>query len=208
MSPAPEFSRRIEAGRLRDGGERVTIAATEGERAALAQRLGIEAMALLEASVGLTPVGAGVVAAEGEVRARVTQVCVVSLEPFEQALEIPLRLVFRPGTEADLVADQTIDPESEDEVPYEGGGSTSARPWWRRWRWRLIPGRAVRARCWSSRPHRSGRDGTFRRARAPAQGLSALCSLRGPGRPSGAGHVTLRGCGRLLVTPVHPVSIL
>ena len=121
MSPAPEFSRRIEAGRLRDGGERVTIAATEGERAALAQRLGIEAMALLEASVGLTPVGAGMVAAEGEVRARVTQVCVVSLEPFEQALEIPLRLVFRPGTEADLVADQTIDPESEDEVPYEGG---------------------------------------------------------------------------------------
>jgi uncharacterized metal-binding protein YceD (DUF177 family) len=121
MTVPPEFSHPVQVERLRAGGETVALAATESERAAVAHRLGLEAMALLEASVALIPVGAGVVAAEGDVRARVTRICVVSLEPFEQALAIPLRLVFRPGTEADLAADQTLDPESEDEVPYEGG---------------------------------------------------------------------------------------
>lgn len=121
MTLAPEFSHPVQVDRLRAGGETVALAATAAERAAVAQRLGLESIALLEASVALLPAGRGVIAAEGRVAARVVQVCVVSLEPFEQALDVPLRLVFRPGTEADLAADQTVDPEAEDEVPYEGG---------------------------------------------------------------------------------------
>ena len=93
---------------------------TRGTAEPLATRLGLEAVGALGASVQLTPAGAGVVMAEGTIRAHVTQTCAVSLEPFEQTLEVPLRLIFRPGSEDDLAADQTVDPEAEDEVPYEG----------------------------------------------------------------------------------------
>lgn len=121
MTPAPEFSRLLEVDRLRAGGETVAVAATAAERDGIARRLGLETVGLLEASVSLQPAGAGLVVAEGRIAARVVQTCVVSLEPFEQALDVPIRLVFRPGTETDQAADQTLDPESEDEVPYEGG---------------------------------------------------------------------------------------
>lgn len=121
MTPAPEFSHPVEASRLRAAGERIDLAASPAECAGVAVRLGLDAVGALAASVQLTPVGAGVVTAAGTIRARLTQTCVVSLEPFEQTLEVPLRLAFRPSSEADLAADQTIDPEAEDEVPYEGG---------------------------------------------------------------------------------------
>jgi uncharacterized metal-binding protein YceD (DUF177 family) len=121
VTPAPEFSRRVEVARLRAAGETTELAATPAERAALARRLGLEALGELAAAARLTPAGNGVVDVEGAIRARLRQLCVVSLEPFEQVLEVPLRLVFRPGSEADLAADQTLDPEAEDEVPYEGG---------------------------------------------------------------------------------------
>jgi uncharacterized metal-binding protein YceD (DUF177 family) len=119
--PEPEFSWPVEASRLRGSGETIALAASPAECAGVAARLGLDAVGALGASVRLTPAGAGVVAAEGTIRARITQTCVVSLEAFEQTLEVPLRLAFRPGSEADLAADQTIDPEAEDEVPYEGG---------------------------------------------------------------------------------------
>lgn len=121
MTPAPEFSRLVEVGRLRPAGETMEIAASPVECAAVARRLGIEALVLLEARVALVPAGAGVIDAKGMIRARLTQICVVSLDPFEQTLDVPLHLVFRPGSEADLAADQTVDPETEDEVPYQGG---------------------------------------------------------------------------------------
>jgi hypothetical protein len=121
MTIQPEFSRVIEVGRLRAGGESMDLAASPAECASVARRLGIASLARLDASVRLVPAGAGVVDAEGTIRARLTQICVVSLDPFEQTLEVPLRLVFRPGSEVDLAADQTVDPETEDEVPYEGG---------------------------------------------------------------------------------------
>ena len=121
MTPAPEFPRPVQVDRLRAGGESLALAASAAEREGVARRLGLDSLGQLEASVALQPIGGGVVVAEGRIAARVVQTCVVSLEPFEQALEVPFRLVFRPGSEADLAADQTLDPESEDEVPYEGG---------------------------------------------------------------------------------------
>lgn len=121
MTPEPEFSRPIDVGRLRSSGEAIDFTASPAECAGVAARLGLDAVGALSASVRLTPAGSGVVAAVGTIRARLTQTCVVSLEPFERTLEVPLRLVFRPGSEADFAADQTVDPEAEDEVPYEGG---------------------------------------------------------------------------------------
>jgi uncharacterized metal-binding protein YceD (DUF177 family) len=121
MTPCPEFSRIVEVARLRAEGETLELIASPAECAALARRLGLEAVASMGAVAHLVPAGAGVVEVTGAIRARLSQICVVSLDPFDQTLEVPLRLVFRPGTEADLAADQTIDPETEDEVPYEGG---------------------------------------------------------------------------------------
>lgn len=121
MTPVPEFSRPIEVARLAPGGEAIALVATAGECAALARRFGLEALAELAATLSLSPGAGGVVAASGSLRARFTQRCVVTLEPFEQTLEIPVQLVFRPATAADRAADQTLDPEAEDELPYEEG---------------------------------------------------------------------------------------
>ncbi|MFQ3622682.1 MAG: DUF177 domain-containing protein [Acetobacteraceae bacterium] len=117
---APELSRPVAADRLRAEGETVVVEATAAERDAVRARLGLAGLDALSASVALRPDGRGVVSAEGVLRARVTQVCVVSLEPFATVVETPFRLVFRPAGPGEGAADQTLDPEAEDEVTYEG----------------------------------------------------------------------------------------
>jgi hypothetical protein len=70
----------------------------------------------LACSFVLRPVAAGVVAADGLLRARVVQTCVLSLDPFESAIEERFALRFVPeGSES-----PTIDPDAIDEIPYRG----------------------------------------------------------------------------------------
>ncbi len=65
----------------------------------------------------LRPAGAGRIEASGRLRARVVQTSVVSLEPFAAEIAEDFACAFVPaGTETD-----EIDPETEDELPYEGG---------------------------------------------------------------------------------------
>jgi uncharacterized metal-binding protein YceD (DUF177 family) len=55
--------------------------------------------------------------AQGELEARVTRVCVVSLDEFETAVAEEFRVRFVP---AGLESDE-IDPDADDEIPYAGG---------------------------------------------------------------------------------------
>ena len=64
----PEFSRRIDIRNLPDGV--LKLEADAGERAALAERIGIEAVERLTAEVTLIPAG-GVIAVSGQVTAAV-----------------------------------------------------------------------------------------------------------------------------------------
>jgi hypothetical protein len=118
---APEFHRPVPAERVGEAGFVQHVEADAAERAALARRLGVPALAALAAHFRLTraPGGApGVIVAEGHLQARVTRVCVVSLDEFETAVAEEFRVRFVP---AGLESDE-FDLDADDEIPYGGGG--------------------------------------------------------------------------------------
>lgn len=92
------------------------VEATAAECAALALRLRIPAVLALSCRFTLRRQG-DVIEAEGTLDAEVVQDCVVSLEPVTQRVADRFTVRFVPaGLETD-----DIDPESPDELPYEGG---------------------------------------------------------------------------------------
>ncbi|HYZ34848.1 MAG TPA: DUF177 domain-containing protein [Crenalkalicoccus sp.] len=112
----PEFSRPLVLALVGPEGRREVLEASEAERAALARRFGIPAIARLRAELSLRPEPDGAVRAEGRLEAEVTQDCVVTLEPVEQRVEEPVSLrLLPPGEEPDE------GPEEADEIPTEGG---------------------------------------------------------------------------------------
>lgn len=113
----PEFSRRVPLNRIGAHGLDQEIEASEAERLALAARLQIPAVASLRGRFQLSAPRGGLVEADGELRAEVTQLCVVTLEAFEAVVHERFRLRFVPeGTE-----DDGSDPEAPDELPYADG---------------------------------------------------------------------------------------
>jgi uncharacterized metal-binding protein YceD (DUF177 family) len=112
----PEFSRPFKLERLGAGAE-ILVQADEGECESLARRYGVPAVPALACRFHLRSGPSANVLAEGELRARVVQVCVVSLDEFEDEVSEDFRVVFVPaGTESD-----ELDPDADDELPYEGG---------------------------------------------------------------------------------------
>ena len=97
------------------------VEATQEERAALAARMGLEAVLALSCQFSLRRMrlhGGEVAAvhAQAALRARVTQTCVVSLEPFEAEVAEDFTVRFVPeGSER-----EDVDIEDEDEIPYAG----------------------------------------------------------------------------------------
>lgn len=111
----PELHRPVELGRIPARGLDVLVEATAAECAALADRMGLPAVRALTCHFHLTLDGA-VVVAHGHLRARVVQTCVVSTEDFEAVVEERFLVRFVPaGTES-----EDDDPDSVDELPYEG----------------------------------------------------------------------------------------
>ncbi len=112
----PEISRPVPLGRIGAGGLEQDVEASAAECRALARRLQLPAVVSLSCRFRLSPPLDGLVAAEAELRAEVTQLCVVSLEPFEAVVSERFSLRFVPeGAEQD-----DIDPEAPDEVGYAG----------------------------------------------------------------------------------------
>lgn len=108
----PELSRPVSVDRLPAA---LTVEATPAECATLADRLRIPGVASLSCRFELKRRGE-VVAATGELHASVTQSCVVSLEPVDQEVRDSFQLRFVPsGKEG-----EDEDPDSPDEIPYEG----------------------------------------------------------------------------------------
>jgi uncharacterized metal-binding protein YceD (DUF177 family) len=114
----PELHRPLAVDHIgADGLERI-VEANAAERAALAERLLLPAVVSLWCRFRLRRIDGGVIAAEGSLRARVVQTCVVSLDDFEAGVREDFTVRFVPsGTEQD-----DIDPGAEDEIPYEHGG--------------------------------------------------------------------------------------
>ncbi len=91
-----EFSRVFQISDLLDGDLPIEISATEDECAALARRFDLRAIEEFSATARLAPMAAGLLRLTLTFRARITQTCVVSLEPFESVIEETVERRFAP----------------------------------------------------------------------------------------------------------------
>ena len=118
----PLFSRTIRAGQIGQARRAERIAADAPARAALAAAYGLPEIAELTGDFLLSREAGGVIAAALGLRARLTQTCVVTLEPFESVLTEQARLRFVPaatiGEAADLGAVDEAALEAPDDLPY------------------------------------------------------------------------------------------
>ena len=114
----PEFSRLIDTRNVPDGV--LKLEANADERAALARRIGIEAVERLTAAVTLVPAG-GIITVSGQVSAAVVQLCGISNEPFPVRIAEPLALRFIHGITPHKPDEELeIDAEACDEIEFEG----------------------------------------------------------------------------------------
>lgn len=121
MTLAVEFSRGVNVARLPHAGTVLAIEASLEERAALARRFDLPAIARLRADLQISPIGEGRIRLAGRLEAEVTQVSVVSLDPFVQRIEAPLDIILVPRAQFAADAGATIDPAAPDEEAYDGG---------------------------------------------------------------------------------------
>ena len=101
MTDAPPFSRPFRVDALPAEGQFQTIEAGPEERAALAALNRLPAIASLTATFAARRSGRGGVHVTGDVLAEVTQVCVVSLEPFAATVDEPVDVRFAPAEAAE-----------------------------------------------------------------------------------------------------------
>jgi uncharacterized metal-binding protein YceD (DUF177 family) len=112
----PDLSRPFAIDRMGEAA-RLVVEASETERAAVARRLGIVQVGSLVCRFALRRWEGATVQALGTLTASVTQICVVSMEPFDSAVSEEFEVRFVPeGSEA-----EEIDLEAPDEIPYAGG---------------------------------------------------------------------------------------
>jgi len=94
MTVPPSFSRRIRADDVAAGGLDMTIVADASERDALTRANNLVAIGRLEATFHLTRISRGVVRAQGDLVADITQTCVVSLETFDSSVHEDIDVKF------------------------------------------------------------------------------------------------------------------
>jgi hypothetical protein len=112
-----EFERIVKLDRLPP---ELTVEADESERAALARRFGLPAVAKVRAAVTLKPSG-DTIEARGRLEAAFTQHCAIADEPFANTLDEPLAIRFVPAP-ATPGEDEELEfaAGDPDEIEYEG----------------------------------------------------------------------------------------
>ncbi len=111
----PELHRPIAAERVGAAGLLVRVEASAEECQAIARRLMIPGVAMVGCEWRLRPSPDGRFEAEGSLRARLRQVCVVSLDEFESEIVEEFAVVFVPGG---VEAEAVDDPDEPDEIPF------------------------------------------------------------------------------------------
>ncbi len=122
MSAAPEFSRPVRLDTIGEGAFGVSVTANEAERAALARRFDLPAIASLDADATLTRTGDLVLVA-GRLRGVATQSCVATGEPVPARIDEPFALRFEPAgaiVDGGRPEDFELDEGDLDIIPYEG----------------------------------------------------------------------------------------
>lgn len=114
----PEFSRPIDAATVSSNETVRTIEATPAERLALAERLDLEALDGLKATLRLKRVRGGeMVRVSGAISADVVQTCVVTLDPIPNHVEESFEELFAPPHLVPEMTEETILDFLSDDIP-------------------------------------------------------------------------------------------
>ncbi|TFV38671.1 DUF177 domain-containing protein [Bradyrhizobium frederickii] len=100
-----------------DTGLHRKLEASAGERQAIAEVGGVREVLFASADLDVVPRSGGRVQVTGTVRARVGQICVVTLDPIESEIEEEIDLMFAPEPEARRLADLIEEGEDDSEAP-------------------------------------------------------------------------------------------
>jgi uncharacterized metal-binding protein YceD (DUF177 family) len=120
MTIAPEFSRPIPIDTIGAGAVEHEIRASPEECAALAKRFGLKAIASLVARADVRREGAQIFA-DGDVRAEVTQSCVVTDEPIAHSVSEDFSLRFVPEDAPKDEEEIELSADECETLSYEGG---------------------------------------------------------------------------------------
>lgn len=116
-----DFAHRLTLDRIRDG-ERIDLVAGEAERAAVAERFGLLALARLDAHAALHREG-DTIRATGRVKAALTQACVASGEPVAAHVDEAFDLKFVPSP-GEARPDEEVELSGQDcEVMFHDGAA-------------------------------------------------------------------------------------
>ncbi|OYU86325.1 MAG: phosphodiesterase [Bradyrhizobiaceae bacterium PARB1] len=117
--PPPPWSVPVPVAEIPEAGLFQTIEARPDERKAMAELGGLPAIAAVKAELKLLPVRGGTVHVTGRVTGRVTQTCVVSLDPVENDVDEDVDVVFAPPSQIRELAEsmEEDDGERDDERP-------------------------------------------------------------------------------------------
>lgn len=99
---------------LPPGGAEFEVVPDEAVREELAKRAGVLAVPRLVARLQVRPQGKSDALVDGTLNAAVRQLCVVSLEPFENQIEEPVSLRFAPAETLDTDTPQVIEVGGDD----------------------------------------------------------------------------------------------
>jgi len=94
MTVTLEFSRTIDINQVAPEGVSETIVATADECDAVAARFGVESVRSLSATLNIQAWKRGGFRVRGEASAEIAQICVVTLDPFEQVVHASLDQIF------------------------------------------------------------------------------------------------------------------
>ena len=114
----PAFSRTFDLAQLADRPETITVTASPAECAAVAAAFALPAIASHGGKIRLSRMSNGRIAAQLDLSARLTQICVVTLDPFEQIVAERTALVIVPSARGETGPDDTLiaDLDSPDEI--------------------------------------------------------------------------------------------
>jgi uncharacterized metal-binding protein YceD (DUF177 family) len=117
-----EFQRRQKVDRITDTPVTVHVAALPAECEAIAKRLELQEVESLEADCTLErPTHGETVRLRGRLKGKVTQTCVVTLEPIPVEVATEFERLYVPGWTPDMEGEEeAIDPEAADVEPLDG----------------------------------------------------------------------------------------
>ena len=115
MNPVDPWHARVAVTQIPDTGLHRAFEASEAVREAMAKIAGLREISVASASFDLRLKSGGRVHVTGQVRARIGQVCVVTLDPIENEIDEPIDVEFAPAEQIPRLADLVDDDDKTDE---------------------------------------------------------------------------------------------